>query len=149
MLLCRASAKKLPYCLPPSHRIKMSATHVELMATPMVKMMRPGRSRWFCIMERNCRRRRSSVGADRSRIRSAFESARAVAVVLTKACPRERGRGIARARVRPHQQSVSGEGSVIVRVWLGTSVFIWGAIAANELLTNDLVRDLRGWPSCL
>ena len=34
---------------------------------------------------------------------------------------------------------------MIVRVWLGTSVFIWGAIAANELLTNDLVRDLRGW----
>jgi hypothetical protein len=48
---CRASAKKLSYCLPPSHRIKMSATHVELMATPTVKMTRPGRSRRFCIMD--------------------------------------------------------------------------------------------------
>jgi hypothetical protein len=63
MLLCRASANKLPYCLPPSHRIKMSATHVELMATPTVKMMRPGRSRWFSIMEGNCRRRRFFVSA--------------------------------------------------------------------------------------
>jgi hypothetical protein len=59
MLPCRAPAKKLPYCLPPSHRIKMSATHVELIAIPMVKMMRPGRSRWFCIMDGKCRRRLS------------------------------------------------------------------------------------------
>jgi hypothetical protein len=31
------------------------------MATPTVKIMRPDRSRWFCIMDGNCRRRRSFV----------------------------------------------------------------------------------------
>jgi hypothetical protein len=29
----------------------MSVTHVELMVTPTVNMMRPGRSRRFCIMD--------------------------------------------------------------------------------------------------
>jgi hypothetical protein len=45
--------------------------------------------------------------------------------------------------VRDYQRCVSGEGSLIVRVSLGSSVFIWGAIAANELLTNDLDLVLR------